>query len=325
MKDYKYKVEKIFKKINSINGIEKIILVSEEGYPVMINGKWRSRMRIVYYTVNIISIFNIANSIQKEQTNMIIIEGGKSKVIISSIRPDERFMKKQLKAAQALNEKMQNFFLIILTAPDINLIHLLMSLGAHKKTINSKIEKEKSPFLTPNVKVVNGKKTELMQNYIQFDKKLINNNDLLSCLPEKSIHSICNFLRVLSTSIKDLYYAFISMQKGAVISFALQNKIIDERYIKNVSSTINSLLKILIEICSLKKGNRIKNLIIIHENSYLFSYLVSGFLLTIEIENRGKLKEVQYLDHFTTLLPYYLIKLNSTLEGNLIGFELKPL
>ena len=47
--------------------------------------------------------------------------------------------------------------------------------------------------------------------------------------------------------------------------------------------------------------------------------------LTNEIENRGKLKEVQYLDHFTTLLPYYLIKLNSTLEGSLIGFELKPL
>ena len=115
MKNLVLEIKKHLKTIKNIFGVENVVLTQRDGQPIESSGVWLSKNEIFGVCSSTSAIFNVAEMLHKNNLNYILIDGKRSKILITPI-----YLENNSTKIPELSKKAE-FFIAITTRPQVNL------------------------------------------------------------------------------------------------------------------------------------------------------------------------------------------------------------
>ncbi len=288
-------IKQQLKVIKSISGVENVILTQRDGQPIESAGIWLSKNEIFGVCSSTSAIFNVAEEIHKNRLNHILIDGERSKIVVTPLHLD--------------HNAHSEFYLIITTKNVVNLGSIFIKMKKALKSIETLLSNSEKDYKPPLRSFSEEEIKEILDSFKVKDS--IENNDnfidtFMLQMSQQTSESIKSCILDFSKNVPGVKSASVTLNGGYSICKFVFDPLIDAEGAMSFS-LFDTSRRI---IWMLKKTN-VKNVLCDTKQYIHFIYsLEKGSIFSCYIE-RGEDKR---LGLFRLLIPQYVQNLKTYLK-----------
>lgn len=296
--------------IKTIKGVEHCVLTQRDGNPIQSVGIWLSKNEVFNVSASTSAIYNCGLQIHQNNLKYILIEGNRSKILISPLKNTDNPTLERVIEAQGLQNQENEFFIALSTHPQVNLG------GVMVKTKQSLLEIKKALILSgesfkPPLRHYD--QSELEKIYQLFNAKddlsKIDNLDLTSFnISDEINNNLQSTILDYGRQILDLQETYVAIDGGFVTAHIASNSEMNNNVDSRASMTY-SIFSTSDKCAWFLKKMHIDSILLECQNDYQFINRAGNGILSTTVQ-KGR----QKLGLLRLIIPRYAQKIGKIIE-----------
>ena len=212
MKNLVLDIKKHLKTIKGIFGVENVVLTQRDGQPIESSGVWLSKNEIFGVCSSTSAIFNVAELLHKDNLNYILIDGKRSKILITPIYINHNSIPLKEESNKA------EFFIAITTRPQVNLGGIFIKMKKKLEIIGKMITDSGENFKPPLRSFSEKEIDNILTSFSVKDKQETSSNKFIDTFTFKLDINISNKIRDIvfdfSKNVPGVNLAVVALNGG---------------------------------------------------------------------------------------------------------------
>ncbi|MFX0133625.1 MAG: roadblock/LC7 domain-containing protein [Candidatus Hodarchaeota archaeon] len=288
-------IKQQLKVIKSISGVENVILTQRDGQPIESAGIWLSKNEIFGVCSSTSAIFNVAEELHKNRLNHILIDGERSKIVVTPLHLD--------------SNAHSEFYLIITTKNIVNLGSIFIKMKKSLITIEKLLSNSDKDYKPPLRSFSEDEIKEILDSFKVKDS-IENNENIIDTfmlqMSSQTSESIKSCVLDFSKNVPGVKSASVTLNGGYSICKFVFDPLIDAEGAMSFSlyDTSSRILWML-------KKSKVNNVLCSCTSySHFIYHIERGSIFTCYIERRDDKR----LGLFRLLIPQYVLNLKTYLK-----------
>jgi predicted regulator of Ras-like GTPase activity (Roadblock/LC7/MglB family) len=315
--------------IKATKGVENAVLTQRDGNPIQYSGIWLSKNEIFSVSAATSAIYNCGLQLHGEDLKYILIEGTKSKIILSPLRNYGNPTLNKIISAQKLQGSDNEFFIAITTQPTVNLGGILLKTRKSLIDIKKGLILSGESFKPPLRHFSQEELKKLLDSFnVKDDLKKDNKIEVYSTnISHSTYNELNSILKEFGNQTLDLINTFVTLDGGFVTAhYTKENN--PEMYILDAEAMMSHSLFLTADNCAwLLKKMHINSILLECNNSFQFINKVGKGIFSTQIaKGRQKLGLLRLIiPRFCKRIALALEKNKSTMEHKLPTMDFKSM